>query len=209
MKARSIEIDGETYSVCRCADCPCYDGGDNGYGERCKHPKGDGKCAEVGGWSKDDCEFGQYNPKAEDVFGPSCPLKDGEDEMSFPRRYLEYIASRINGMEYGQDIPSDIVEEAKRSGIAIVFGGSDDLMEFRGAFNEELGAWIGDEGKTKDFTSSKGRIITAEWCRYPTISWTYKSEIRSESFIVNEDGSPYCIGMVFYIEEGETWGEGE
>ena len=78
MKARSIEIDGETYSVCRCADCPCYDGGDNGYGERCKHPKGDGKCAEVGGWSKEDCEFGQYNPKAEDVFGPSCPLKDGE-----------------------------------------------------------------------------------------------------------------------------------
>ena len=81
MKARSIEIDGETYSVCRCADCPCYDGGDNGYGESCKHPKGDGKCAEVGGWSKEDCEFGQYNPKAEDVFGPSCPLKDGEDEM--------------------------------------------------------------------------------------------------------------------------------
>lgn len=71
MKARSIEIDGETYSVCRCADCPCYDGGDNGYDERCKHPKGDGKCAEMGGWSKENCEFRQYNPKAEDVFGPS------------------------------------------------------------------------------------------------------------------------------------------
>ena len=53
---------------------------------------------------------------------------DAHAEMSFPRRYLEYIASRINGMEYGQDIPSDIVEEAKRSGIAIVFGGSDDLV---------------------------------------------------------------------------------
>lgn len=68
---RYIEIDGITYDIDCCYHCPCYDGGDGGYGETCKHPNGDGESAIDGGciwpWSKD-------NP----LYGPNCPLRERE-----------------------------------------------------------------------------------------------------------------------------------
>lgn len=64
---RYIEIDGETYDVPRCYECPCYDGGDGGWAENCKHPKGDGESAlDGGGWW-------DYDP-----YGPHCPLRKRE-----------------------------------------------------------------------------------------------------------------------------------
>ena len=62
---RYIEIDGQRVEVSLCDDCPCYDGGDGGWGERCKHPKGDGESAPLGGYSH-----------GEDIrYGPNCPLR--------------------------------------------------------------------------------------------------------------------------------------
>ncbi|MDY0236993.1 MAG: hypothetical protein RBR71_13290 [Gudongella sp.] len=115
---------------------------------------------------------------------------------------------RIGDMEYGDEIPEYIQAFAKNRKVVICYGGSDDLFEMRGASDEELGAWIGDKGGVKAFKSTHGREIIAEWCRYGTISWTYKTDIPSESFIINEDGRPYCIGLVFRAEDGEEWGEG-
>lgn len=68
---RYIEIDGITYDIDCCYHCPCYDGGDGGYGETCKHPNGDGESAIDGGcnwpWSKDNS-----------LYGPNCPLRERE-----------------------------------------------------------------------------------------------------------------------------------
>lgn len=64
---RYIDIDGKTYDVPSCWDCPCYENGDCGYMEKCKHPEGDGVCAEDGGdWSDDPSER----------YGPNCPLRE-------------------------------------------------------------------------------------------------------------------------------------
>lgn len=68
-----IEIDGITYDVDCCYHCPCYDGGDSGYGEMCKHPSGDGESAIDGGcpWRDDD----------QTLYGPNCPLREREDVL--------------------------------------------------------------------------------------------------------------------------------
>lgn len=61
---RYIEIDGERHDVDECFNCPCYDGGDGGWGECCKHPRGDGASSGIGASSY---------PKQK--FGTNCPLR--------------------------------------------------------------------------------------------------------------------------------------
>lgn len=39
---RYIEIDGKRYTVSECFKCPCMDGGDGGWGARCRHPEASG-----------------------------------------------------------------------------------------------------------------------------------------------------------------------
>lgn len=64
---RHIEIDGKRHDVPCCNNCPCYDGGDNRYGECCKHPDGDGISANSGGiW---------YDDESDMRYGPKCPLR--------------------------------------------------------------------------------------------------------------------------------------
>lgn len=64
---RFIEIDGKRHVVPRCAECSCYDEGDDYYREEgCKHPDGDGVCAKGGGRRFGDPES----------YGPHCPLRE-------------------------------------------------------------------------------------------------------------------------------------
>lgn len=92
------------------------------------------------------------------------------------------LADKLNGRAYG-DTFKDVLEEARESGLVIVTGGSDDLMEFQGA--------IEDEGGCFDGMNSDG--IPA--------SWTYKTDIPCERFNIWEDGELYCVGLVFSIED--------
>ena len=54
------------------------------------------------------------------------------------------IAERLDGIEYdGRYFYSEVdavAKDAKKNSIVIVYGASDDLMEFEGAFRDELGA---------------------------------------------------------------------
>ena len=40
------------------------------------------------------------------------------------------LAEMLNGMEYPMTVPTELENEAKREGLVIVYGASDDLMEF-------------------------------------------------------------------------------
>lgn len=129
------------------------------------------------------------------------------------------IAEKLDGVGM-PELPADIIEEAKASGIAIVHGGSDDLMEFRGAIYDEVGcygggdAYVGPTGilqepecgcewatKEWDKMKSNGWKIKALWCRPlsdgPATSWSYETDIPHETFKIMEDGAIYCIGIVF------------
>lgn len=46
------------------------------------------------------------------------------------------LANKLYGRAYGDSF-DDVLEEAKQSGLVIVTGASDDLMEFNGAICDE------------------------------------------------------------------------
>ena len=136
---------------------------------------------------------------------------------------LESIAKELDGMEYPVRIPKNIQNDAKKHGIVIVYGASDDLMEFEGAIYDELGCYDGGEafidskGLIPDYNSidkddkdavrdclsreEKGRRIEAIWCGEDGYSWTYKTDIPHMTFDVMEDGECYCRGIVFSLSE--------
>lgn len=133
------------------------------------------------------------------------------------------IAELLDGMEYPVRIPSRVVRQAKEAGLVIVYGSSDDLMEFEGAITDEVGAYEGTtvqvdtEGPLPDFENldkddegelekyfkrkGKGKTIEAMRCEESVYSWTYKTDLPCETFEVVEDGAPYCRGIVFRLSD--------
>lgn len=132
------------------------------------------------------------------------------------------LAARLNGAEYPFS-PSygGLAAEAKAAGLVIVYGASDDLMEFAGAIDEELGAWEGttahvdaqgllperesinedDELRRYFGREPNARTIEALWAAEPGYSWTYKTDIPHATFEITEDGEPYCRGIVFAMSD--------
>ncbi len=136
----------------------------------------------------------------------------------------EELAAHLNGIEYPahRSISGQIVEQAKAAGLVIVYGESDDLMEFDGAFADEVGCYDGGEALidkdgvlpefesacededecAKYFARKTGAMkVEALWCAEPGYSWTYKTDIPHATFEVVEDGEPYCRGIVFSIAD--------
>ena len=144
-----------------------------------------------------------------------CPLIHGQYRLP----------TLLNGIEYPVRIQSNILKSAKESGLVIVYGASDDLIEFAGAFNDEAGVnnggvvEIDKQGIIEDFGEveheveacqkwiarhAKAHEIEALWCKEPGYSWTYKTDIPHETFEVMEDGKHYCRGIVFMITFWES-----
>ena len=129
---------------------------------------------------------------------------------------LKEIANRLNGREYGQELTPTEAQQAKEAGVVIVFGASDDLMEFRGAINDEVGCYDGGtaylthtglfENKCNDDDCpyvekerQSCKTIEAVWCGASGFAWSYETDIPHECFDILEDGEPYCRGIVFSI----------
>lgn len=131
------------------------------------------------------------------------------------------LAARLNNIEYPVAITKELSAEAKAAGLVIVFGRSDDLMEFEGAIQDEIGCWDGGtvyvdtEGLLPDFEALKDQArqrdwfrrrphsieIEALWCVEDEYSWTYWTDIPHETFDVLEDGKQYCRGIVFRLSD--------
>ena len=117
---------------------------------------------------------------------------------------VKSIAERLNGIEYRDDIPREIIEEAKANRIVIVFGRSDDLMEFEGAIYDEVGCYEGGscvvnhEGK---IGAKGGKTIRALWCdKKSDFTWSYKTKIPHETFDMFDEDEKYCRGLVFSLD---------
>ena len=130
------------------------------------------------------------------------------------------LAAKLNGREYCREITDEEVRQAKEAGLVVVFGASDDLIEFRGAIRDEgdcydggtvlidtkgvLPSWdsvIESEESAQEYfeRKAKARTITALFANEPGYTWTYKTDIPHETFEIVEDGEPYCRGIVFNI----------
>jgi len=124
------------------------------------------------------------------------------------------VALALDGNEYGKEIAEDLEERVRDAGIVVVFGASDDLMEFRGAINDEVGetAYLTKKGlvvaecEDDDCPHEKriregASVIKAKWCEVEGFSWTYETEIPHETFIIREGDENYCRGIVFDLAD--------
>jgi len=120
------------------------------------------------------------------------------------------LAEKLNGRQYGDSF-KDVMEDTMASGLVIVTGASDDLMEFQGAIEDEGGCFDGGEvyfdknGVSQDGTE-RANMIEALWCEGTNVdgcqaTWSYKTDIPHETFEIWEDEELYCIGLIFSIED--------
>ena len=126
---------------------------------------------------------------------------------------LKDFARKVDGIEYLEE-RKWLWAEAKEKGIVVVFGYSDDNIEFRGAVDDEIGCFDGRRVQVP----GTDRYINAIFCgmlngkkvlkpsEYMTdnmevITWVYRTDIPHETFMMYEDKEPYCQGIVFYKPE--------
>lgn len=128
----------------------------------------------------------------------------------------EEFAAILDGREYNSEITRDEAKEARAAGLLVIYGASDDLCEFAGAFRDEVGApgmiflhrggvlsehedceceHCGYESKTRRCAS-----VIAMWGAGEA-SWTYRTDTPHATFRVMEDGELYCIGLVISISD--------
>lgn len=127
---------------------------------------------------------------------------------------IKEYAEMLNGKEYGYSMFSkEELQIAKDNGFVIVYGASDDLIEFDGALYDEAGCFDGGvihlcETGVVDYGTPQTKKIEAVWCDKErtdesgnVITWTYKTDIPHETFMIYEDGEPYCEAIVFDVHE--------
>lgn len=119
---------------------------------------------------------------------------------------IKEFAKKINGREQGYPQFSEKeIRTAKRNGFVIVYGNSDDLIEFDGAIQDEYSCFGG--GKIS-FGLDNENVIEALWCNESALDekgnvifWSYKTEILHETFMIYKYGESYCRGIVFCISD--------
>lgn len=130
------------------------------------------------------------------------------------------LAAKLNGREYNCEITDAEAKQAKDAGLVVVFGASDDLIEFRGAIRDEgdaqgdvlidtkgvLPSWDSaseNEKSAQEYfeRKAKARTIEALWAKEPGYTWTYETDFPHETFEIVEDGEPYCRGIVFALAD--------
>ena len=136
------------------------------------------------------------------------------------------VVAALHGIEYGTEDSAkfrEIFRRAKEARLVIVFGYSDDNVEFRGAIDDEVG--VGERAIIKltpngllfnpcdkgdrcpNFKLVEQSIPTTPmyvfWCREatPEIAWTYDIEVPHSTFDVMEDAEIFCRGIVFSLDD--------
>lgn len=128
----------------------------------------------------------------------------------------EELAAKLNGREVGDEITEAEAKEAKYTGLVVVFGASDDLMEFEGAIRDEVGcfdggtAYLTSEGLLENecdnedcphFLRLREKATTIEAIWNAGCSWSYETDIPHATFDIMEDGEKYCRGIVFALAD--------
>lgn len=137
------------------------------------------------------------------------------------KEFAEMLFGRENGME----ISGEESRSAAESGLIALYGYSDDNVEIVGAFRDEVGAYNGTTifltktGVLQDpacdcvencncpyFTRAKNnaKTVNAVWHNDGGPCWTFETDIPHETFTILEDGEPWCIGIVFSMEDLEV-----
>lgn len=129
---------------------------------------------------------------------------------------LKKFAEMLEGKPYEYpQFSREEIQIAKDNNFVIVYGASDDLVEFDGAICDEGDCWEG--GKILVEAIPGGGVVhkpvktptfvfnlEIKWCKDKDengniIPWTYDVPIEHENFMIYEDEKPYCQGFIFKI----------
>jgi hypothetical protein len=136
-------------------------------------------------------------------------------------------AKKLNGIEYPANELDTFNRELEADGIIAAYGASDDLLEFRGVIDDEIGAWEGtvvkiaqrdkgqyiifDEEENRDSAEFNKKEIAAMkkvraiWCPKDGddiyASWEIDINVPYKNFDIMEDGELYCRGILFEAKE--------
>lgn len=125
------------------------------------------------------------------------------------------FAKMLDGRQYGEEISLEEEEKAKELGFVVVFGYSDDNMEFRGAINDELGCFDGGEVYITNYgifeacecdckhsikAKESAKLIKSIW-NIEGYSWIYETDIPHAIFDILKGDEKYCRGIVFDIKQ--------
>ncbi len=137
------------------------------------------------------------------------------------------LAQKLNGREYRveEEITEEESEQAKESGLVVIFGHSDDCVELRGAVFDELGAWNGvdfqigplglvphwnsdEHGQSEESAAEYFRIKSAGYCNVEAI-WCPKHNESDEKHYASWAFKTDVPHETFDImEEGEVFCRG-
>lgn len=141
----------------------------------------------------------------------------------------EEFAARLHGRDARRfDLTKEESQQAKAAGFAVIFGQSDDLMEFRGAIEDEVGAWDGvtavvfkhkdrffavDADSISEMDNARqevaamdaaeaGNLVKAVWGNAaPELRWLIKTALPHAAFDLLEDGEVYDRGLVLDVAD--------
>jgi hypothetical protein len=138
------------------------------------------------------------------------------------------LAAQVNGAQYRKEDERFSEAESKKAGLVVIFGASDDLLEFRGAIHEELGAWDGtkayifkkkgewvamDETEFEEYKEKLEDVgmlagfkywqVNAEWS--PTIKQEGKEDVEASWLITGDTPEQVHFDV---MEDGELYCRG-
>lgn len=130
------------------------------------------------------------------------------------------LAAKINGREYRDELDDELKQLAKDNGLVVVYGASDDLVEFDGAAYEEFSAYngaiipVGKDGEPIfgcdepcnhcQAVEDAEKALTKIEAKWDAEGYSWFIDINLEAdkygaFEILEDGEKYCRGIVFAI----------
>jgi hypothetical protein len=127
------------------------------------------------------------------------------------------LAEKLHARGYGREMTKDEEVLAKENNLVVVFGYSDDNMEFRGAIYDEFSCFDGgiayldksglyqnkcDCEDCPNFSTKGKESIEAIWDQ-DGFSWIYKTDIPHETFDILDGHDSYCRGIVFSLDDLE------
>lgn len=124
---------------------------------------------------------------------------------------LKYLAEKLNGRQYGNEITKEDILFAKENNLLIIVGASDDLVEFYGYYEDEGGCYNGGivtfdkYGVSQDSDNIRENKLNCLWCKKiideKRVCWSYSIDIPYETFLIYEDDDIYCEGIVISVED--------
>lgn len=120
------------------------------------------------------------------------------------------LAERLDECEYLDEISEEDCQEAKDNKLVVVFGYSDDVVVFKGAFDGEFNSGsdetfflVGDAIFSEETLDEDGEVLATVNAKFSTREeyyWTMTVKgLDFCSFDVCRDGDPFCKGAVFKL----------